>query len=154
MTKKMDKSNWPRGEWDDEPDVLDWEQGGVRCHVERMEWGNLNGYVGVPPGHALHGASHNDWSSPNVHGGLTYSATRKDGWWYFGFGTAHYMDKQPGFPSFFRGVGGSAGNTPRLSGTYRNLEYVKKEVEKLATYITLLDTGATQLAEIFNDSSG
>lgn len=147
----MDKSTWPRGEWDDEPDVLDWEINGLRCHIERMPWGNLNGYVGVPPGHELHGRYYSDddqWPEemPNVHGGLTYSGEWEgtDDYWWFGFDTTHAFDLQPNFPSIV-----SRGHT----GTYRNLEYVKKEVEKLATYITLLSTGATELARIFNDSS-
>lgn len=69
----------------------------------------------------------------------------KDGWWWFGFDTAHAFDLQPNFPSIVR-----RGHT----GVYRNLDYVKQEVEKLATYITLLSTGATELARVFNDSSG
>lgn len=147
----MDKTGWPRGEWDDEPDVLDFEIHGLRCHIARMSWGNLNGYVGVPPGHEFHGVGYNSFDEEmgvwtQVHGGLTYAAEREDGWWYFGFDIALPVDYRPGMPST---RGGSLGT----GGSYRNLEYVKKEVERLAVYLTLLTT-SPELARIFNDSSG
>lgn len=66
-----------------------------------------------------------------MHGGITYSGEledmavylpdhyRKTKWpWFFGFDCAHYTDYLPEMPG--------------LGGEYRDIAYVRKEVEKLA----------------------
>lgn len=98
MTKEyrtIDKSAWPRGPWDEEPDKVQWqdEATGLPCLVVRNPaHGNLCGYVGVPDSHPWHAKGYNapigecnedcgeDWhcghsicSLINVHGGLTFS---------------------------------------------------------------------------------
>jgi hypothetical protein len=60
MTREaLPKSQWGPGPWQDEPDALDWrdEATGYTCAIRRnlALSGALCGYVGVPPGHALHG---------------------------------------------------------------------------------------------------
>jgi hypothetical protein len=90
----VDKTAWPRGEWDHEPDKIQWvdETTGLDCLIVRNgAGGNLCGYVGVPPGHPWHGVGYSDhlkvecdaewcWTDGHrpdatveVHGGLTYS---------------------------------------------------------------------------------
>lgn len=71
-------------------------------------WGN--GYVAIPPEHPLHGVDYADerMEFVEIHGGLTFAAnssesglskwlTKKgvpEGWWVFGFDTAHYGDNE------------------------------------------------------------
>lgn len=68
-----------RGAWDFEADKLAWwdRATGLPCIIRRERLGNLGGYVGVPPGHPLHGLS--DGALPHalgieVHGGVRYAA--------------------------------------------------------------------------------
>ncbi len=54
---------WGPGPWDNEPDELSWqdERTGLKCKLWRHpNWGQLNGYVGVQPGHALFGWDYHD----------------------------------------------------------------------------------------------
>lgn len=87
----LDKSAWPRGQWDREPDKVQWvdEDTGLDCLLHRNGGGAWCGYVGVAEGHALFGIGYNQCtlaepcdevfcehrpeSSFEVHGGLTYS---------------------------------------------------------------------------------
>lgn len=87
----VEKSEWLRGEWDDEPDKMQWQDKttGLPCLIVRGPSGALCGYAGVAPGHPWHGVSYNScvkdgceesWcdhrpeSTIDVHGGLTFSA--------------------------------------------------------------------------------
>lgn len=59
----IDKSSWPSGPWQDEPDEADWtdEVTGYFCMIRRVPWlGTLCGYVRVPDDHLLHGMDHHD----------------------------------------------------------------------------------------------
>ena len=106
------------------------------CCVSRMARGNLNGYVGVPPEHKLHGKDYNDLYSQDinidVHGGLTYSssdfsplaAILPDHHW-FGFDTMHYNDISPIDIQI-------DGLRMQDLGTYRNMVYVTQQVTELA----------------------
>lgn len=51
-----DRSKWPSGPWDGEPDKKQWMDPatGLPCLIHRGPTGALCGYVGVPPGHALY----------------------------------------------------------------------------------------------------
>jgi hypothetical protein len=60
--------------------------------------------VGIPKGHKFWGVGYEEANVTNdelaeiqadVHGGLTYSDKGDDGWWYFGFDTAHSVDFTP-----------------------------------------------------------
>ena len=86
-----EKAEWPRGSWTDEPDKLQWidEGTGLDCLIVRNGSGALCGYVGVGPGHPLHGVGysqcmrtppcddswcgHSPGSLVDVHGGLTFA---------------------------------------------------------------------------------
>lgn len=53
----IDKTAWPRGAWDLEPDELYWtdERTGLKCAIFRNRYlGYLHGYVMVPNGHRYH----------------------------------------------------------------------------------------------------
>jgi hypothetical protein len=58
INDKIDRSEWDRGPWDSEPDKVQWKDGatGLDClAVRHPHSGHWCGYVGVPPGHLLHG---------------------------------------------------------------------------------------------------
>lgn len=87
--RTVDKSAWLRGEWDSEPDKMQWpdEETGLPCLVVRGPSGALCGYVGVPKSHPFYGVDYSDCSlgrdehycdhAPQhyveVHGGLTFA---------------------------------------------------------------------------------
>jgi len=70
----VDKSEWPRGVWDHEPDKVQWqdEDTGLPCLIVRNPVGALCGYVGVPEGRPCHGKEY-DTVDVECHGGLTFA---------------------------------------------------------------------------------
>ena len=66
--KTVDKSNWERGEWDNEPDKKQWldEATGLPCLIVRAPvTGSLCGYVGIAPEHPLFAIGY-DKSKPRL----------------------------------------------------------------------------------------
>jgi len=129
---KIDRKNWNAGPWDNEPqDRTDFIHAGFSCFTLRNNLGAWCGYVGVPRDHKYYGVRYND-IDVDVHGGLTYSSLcsgaichvpepgMPDDVWWFGFDTAHLMDRLPHREAYFN------------SGTYRTLEYTQEETRKLA----------------------
>src|SRR5690606_28176723 len=55
-----DRTGWPSGPWDGEPDKAVWvdETTGLDCMIVRGPVGALCGYVGVKEGHPWHGRSY------------------------------------------------------------------------------------------------
>lgn len=109
---KIDKTDWPRGPWDDEPDRVEWRSKGtprLPCLIVRGGIpGSLCGYIGVPPGHPWHGKEYDAIEpDPDCHGGLTYSGKcagaichvpvqgESDDVWWLGFDCAHANDYRP-----------------------------------------------------------
>lgn len=141
---------WPSGEWDGEPDKVQWQDSatGMPCIAKRHpSSGHWCGYVGVAPGHPLY---EQDYEKPDVdvHGGLTYSDAcqpntdestgichvpaegEPDHVWWFGFDCAHSGDFGPsqlkdsqerGYPF-----------TLQPDDTYATLPYVKNQCASLA----------------------
>jgi hypothetical protein len=147
----IDKSEWGDGPWQVEPDKVVWvdEATGLDCMIHRGNSGALCGYVGVPKGHRWYGLHYDRINSgdTDVHGGLTFSekcdetATEehgichvpepgrpKDVWW-LGFDCAHGWDVMPKIET---GVGRTFLEGSMPNATYKNYEYVKREVESLA----------------------
>jgi hypothetical protein len=60
QTRKIDRTQWGVGPWDDEKDRYEWESEGLACLALRAEMGNWCGYVAVPPGHPWHGVGYGD----------------------------------------------------------------------------------------------
>jgi hypothetical protein len=132
------RSDWQPGEWDGEPDKVQWIDSatGLDCLIVRNDLGALCGYVGVPPRHRLHGVDVT-MERFDVHGGVTFTGACNDhvchdpaqgaaeNVWWIGFDCAHIDDIVPGMSSLF------AGNNP-WPQQYRNIEYVKGEVTRLA----------------------
>lgn len=147
----IDKSIWGDGQWQNEPDKIQWqdEETGLPClAVRHTSSGHWCGYVGVDEGHPLFniGYSYGD-NSPDstleVHGGITFSDfCQEDGKehgichipapgepdrvWWFGWDCAHAWDMSPGHHSYFAGL-----NLGRQDA-YRTLEYVKSQRHELA----------------------
>ena len=168
MVGLRDRSEWPKGEWDSEPqDKISWidPETNLECLMVRNFRGAWCGYVGVPSGHIAYGVDH-DTLTCSVHGGLTFSGTSGgdichpnqpgkpvDIWW-LGFDCAHTTDNWPGlghnplnFISDLHSV--LSGNEQHLHHTYgyKNIKYVKNEIASLAkqlmesTYMDKLSEG-------------
>lgn len=142
----IDKSAWPRGEWDNEPDKVQWPDAdtGLPClAVRNSAFGHWCGYVGVPPGHPQHGKGY-DYVDAEVHGGLTFANTCRPGddeahgichvpepgepddVYWLGFDCGHGWDTSPAYlaryPQF---------PDPK-EATYKTLAYVQAQCAALA----------------------
>lgn len=149
-----DKSDWGDGEWQSEPDKLQWidEKTGLPCLIHRGPSGALCGYVGVSKGHPFYQLEYSHEAvDVSVHGGLTFSSfcgeKQEDGSgichtveegeddkvWWLGFDCAHSMDYSPAYAKYKNTLG-----FPDLQAgeIYRNLDYVKSECVKLASQLT------------------
>lgn len=78
--RSVDKSDWGDGAWQQEPDKKQWqdEATGLPCLIVRGPGGALCGYVGVAPGHPLHGKDYSDCVFPDRH-----EDHEKDGTWHY-----------------------------------------------------------------------
>lgn len=142
--RTIDKSDWPRGPWDTEPDKRQWldEVTGLPCLIVRAgrDLGHLCGYVGVPRGHPYYEADY-DSLPVEAHGGLTFASKcshgaedreichkvepgEPDDVWWLGFDCAHLGDISPGMDRFRR--------RGYAEGTYKDFAFVTREVTQLA----------------------
>lgn len=150
---RIDKSNWGPGPWQGEPDKVQWidEETGLDCLAVRNGFGVWCGYVGVPPGHLLHGVSDGDLPPDlDVHGGLNYAAPcqegrpedrgichvpapgrAKDVWW-FGFDCGRAGDLMPRVETARRELGRPTPGEIKRKLAYRALGYVRRECASLA----------------------
>lgn len=137
----VDRTEFPRGPWDEEPDYFFFRHEGTPCLVVRNSvLGHLCGYAGVYPDHELFGKNYmdlydGDGTYPEVHGGLTYSDKchppvchvpdpgEQEVWW-FGFDCAHAGDFSP------------KGYDVLGDYLYRDFEYVKGHCRALADWLT------------------
>lgn len=113
---KIDRAGWPKGEWDSEPDRVDFIHAGFSCLLHRNTLGNWCGYVGVPETHPDFGKSYDDVEDVSVHGGLTYADLCREGIchvpqpgmpekvWWLGFDAAHFNDLVPGMLRYSLGL--------------------------------------------------
>lgn len=112
------------------PPLWTGEAHGLLCEIKTNHFGALCGYVTVPKGHPSHGKS---WDSldVSVHGGVTYAREHDKDGWTIGFDCSHSGDA--GHPEY------EHGNRYRVGyGEYRDLAYVKAEVEELARQLSEL----------------
>lgn len=148
----VDRTGWPSGEWDSEPDKVQWQDEATKLPclaVRNPRGGNWCGYVGLAEGHPLHGKHYDDDGvSVDVHGGLTFSdfcadtddeskrichvpgdGEPKHVWW-LGFDCAHCDDFSPQDKMHERDKGYPF--TLTYGERYRTLAYVKQQCESLA----------------------
>jgi hypothetical protein len=127
--------------WEDEPDHAEWiqEPSGYKCRIKRNgTTGTLCGYVGIPKEHRFWGVNYDgdrelEDIADNVHGGLTYSEQGDDGWWYFGFDTAHIEDFAPKMVEALIDLKGDLSLKSRLfnywdCANYKTWEYVEDQI--------------------------
>jgi hypothetical protein len=147
----VDKSGWPSGPWQSEPDKKQWEDPatGMPCLIVRGPAGALCGYVGVALGHPCFGRDycHEAVTALEVHGGITFGNRcqpnapeargichkvgkgENDEVWWLGFDCAHLHDLCPMIELLhWRGLHGQR----QRDETYKDWAYVTREVEKLA----------------------
>lgn len=134
------------GPWKTEPHRVEFRHAGLDCLMVRTAMGAWCGYVGVPKAHADFGKEYGALEDIDVHGGLTYGrecqgvvchAVDNDDTarWWFGFDCAHFCDTVPKIeglmasmkPTFFEGH--------TWAPKYRDLAYVRAEVESLANQL-------------------
>jgi hypothetical protein len=145
--KNVDGTPWPPGPWDAEPDRLQWQtEAGLPGLIVRSHLGNLCGDVGMSHGHPAHGLPYRAVEARfalSVHGGLTYAAAcqedgpichvpapgEPDDVWWLGCDGAHGYDLVPALAAWRLPV-----ERPRSEEfeTYRDLAFVRHEVESLA----------------------
>lgn len=139
----VDRSGWPSGPWDSEPDREHWvdEATGLDCLIVRNRAGGLCGYVGVPQGHPWYGVEYDSIPEcPEVHGGLTYSdhcsghichtpaeAANEPVWW-IGFDCVHSGDRYP-----------SERERNEWYSQYRTIAYVRNECVQLAAQVAAVN---------------
>lgn len=132
-----DKGKLSPGPWTTEPDRAEFFHAGLPCVIQRVpELFHLCGYVGVPPGHPLHGRNYNETERDiEVHGGLTFSddssssigQNGQDDHWWFGFDCAHLGDFCP-----------YKDQVLVLHEEYRDIAYVKAETCRLADQLAAI----------------
>lgn len=139
-----EKSKWPDGPWMSEPDREEWKDPatGLPCMIIRNRMGVWCGYVAVSAEHSLYKKSYDDAETHGIsaHGGLTYASECSghichvpapgdpDDVWWFGFDCGHHMDLMPGLLRLAE----EKDLTTLMSGIYKDIEYVKREVTELA----------------------
>lgn len=137
----IDKSEWPRGAWDREPDKVQFEAHGLPCLLHRGPGGHWCGYVGVAEGHRYFEKGYDDVPT-EVHGGLTFSefcADTKDEShgichvpddgephrvWWLGFDCAHLGDLSPKYERHYKSSLGDE--------TYKAIAFVREQTIRLA----------------------
>lgn len=146
------------GPWVSEPDKAQWVDPatGLDCLIVRAAaTGALCGYVGVPPGHPLHGAHSDDPRVEDlaVHGGITFTGRcqegAEDGYgichvpepgrpadvWWLGFDCGHAFDLSPTISYGIDWMLGVPLRPAILDVHYRTFEWVQAEVRSLAAQI-------------------
>ena len=149
-TINRDSLGWPRGDWDGEPDKVQWQDAltGLPClAVRNPHRGHWCGYVGVSEDHPLYGRNYMD-TDFEVHGGITYADSCQPGddesqgichtpdpgepdhVWWFGFDCAHSGDWSPCEAKYEQEKGGVF--TQHEYETYKTLAYVQQQCRRLA----------------------
>jgi len=147
----LDRSKWSSGPWDDEPqDKVIWKHAGLTCMAHRIyHCGAWCGYVGLPPSHPLHGMDYDSLPELDAHGGINYSNTcqphdkdtgrgichtpepgEPDDVWWLGFDCARCGDVATDYASLL----------PYAGATYKSLQFVRNETERLADQLAALVT--------------
>jgi len=148
LPREVNRTGWGPGPWDSEENRYEWRSGGYPCLIVRAPLtGALCGYVGVPPGHPWYGKHYGELEDVSIHGGLTYAETgchggichvpqagESDEVHWLGFDCSHFQDIMPQMEATRRLIMPDAPERPGgMLGfcTYKDLAYVKAEVERL-----------------------
>jgi hypothetical protein len=122
------------GEWMQEPDYLEFQYFGYKCHIARNSVGALCGYVHLPKDHPWYGKDYDDLSV-SVHGGLTFSR-EIEGAWVIGYDCSHAQDVSPTTERLLKDMRKTNERYRKfceiLSPTYKNMAFCQKECKSLA----------------------
>lgn len=152
--KFIDREGWGPGEWENEPDYIRWYDEETTYHfiMRRGMSGSWCGYVGIPETHPCAGKHHDDESlwDLEIHGGLTYSGECEESFsvdndalichpkkeneperYWFGFDCGHCYDVMPWILA--------RGGLDFPDSTYKNVDYVKKELKILANQLKKME---------------
>ena len=149
----VDKTKWGPGEWQEEPDKLQWtdEATGLPClAVRNPRGGHWCGYVGVSKGHPFfekeysacargcdgYWCEHSPSAQLSVHGGITFSSKCR----HDEHGVCHVVEEGEdddvwwlGFDCAHCGDFSPGHSSIYMEGTdYKTLSYVKREAALLA----------------------
>jgi hypothetical protein len=153
---KVDKAAWDREPWDSEPDRVDFTHAGLPCLALRHpEWGSWCAYVAVPKGHPAYGVDPCD-SQVDVDANLNYGAAcgglicrvpapgEPDDVWWLGWDFAHIFDSTPGRDAFLKshGIEWPKFIFPGRTEVYRDLPYVRGEIERVAEQLAAMPAKA------------
>lgn len=135
------------------PIKKDWTtESGLRAVIVMNSLGFHCGYVGVPPGHPLHGVEYSQ-STPalgdspesvfDAHGGITFAGDGKGEYpvksdlWWFGYDCGHLWDAP--CPEHIEKMQQEYPDSPfmweRAEGVFRDVDYCVAECESLARQI-------------------
>ena len=148
-----DKSSWPKGPWDGEPDfqLFQHRETKLFCLIRRNEFsGGFCGYVHIPKEHPLYGMNLHGIDEPYVynvvavhpHQGLTWAGpieidNRGEDSWWIGFDCNHrVVDVRP-IDGPFK-IGMPLTEEVSMRGTYKTFAFVRAETIKLAKQIRFL----------------
>jgi len=133
------KASFRPGEWMNEPDKMQWKtKAGLDGLIVRNSNGCLCGYVGIGPQHPNYQKKYDDLHV-SCHGGLTYGDMcqgaichvpepgEPEHLYWLGFDCAHSGDDSP-----------SHAHYREWHATYRDIDYVRDEVESLAEQLAAL----------------
>lgn len=131
---------------DEEGHVDSWiYHGNYVCRIQRNTMGSWCGYVGVPPGHPVHGLEYNAIEEKyrlRVHGGLTFAELvhnwGKDRMYFLGFDCGHAFDVS--FVNIVMPL-----HYPDT--TYKDKNYVVAETNNLARQLELIEIGKESESE-------
>jgi hypothetical protein len=151
--REIDRTGWPSGPWDDEPDSETWvdETTEFPCRILRTDLGHLCGYAGVPRLHPYFGADYNCddilWRL-DAHGGITFSGSFADlpYYWFFGFDCAHSGDLVPRMVMLESRWGNAEPRDEFFASSYRNWGEVQAETRRLAAQLRKMFGPLAELA--------
>lgn len=131
--KFANKSKFPNGIWNKEPDFCEWEMNNLLClAIRNMSFGFWTGYVGLPDTHILYNKNYNDLINCDmkldVYGGISLVGKLpkqfdkyNDRWW-IGFETSQDIDLIPilTYDNFDKKI------------SYKNFKFILKEINRIA----------------------
>jgi hypothetical protein len=131
--------------------LLTYELHGFKCTVKKdFHLRHLCGYVALPKEHPFYGMFY-DHMPISCHGGLSYGRIQNDDLHHIGFDCAHYLDAVPGLTDFkYSDLGPEyaeiaammekiEARLPKREETYKDLSYVKKEIESMVRQIKMVE---------------
>jgi hypothetical protein len=140
------KRNFPEGSWLSEPDICSWDHKLPCLALRDMQLGIWKGFVAIDGYHPFYGQCIDDLLNVPaaleiffcVHGGLSmsgrlpakYKKYAKNLWW-IGMETSHGGDLMP-----LLKLEGEDVNNPTSSQTYKDLRFIRRETNKLASLLS------------------